>query len=88
MVKKLIGAAGGRVYEPLNTFCPCIAQTKVNRDKSMESSNNNDKVDNQDEWQEKVKAEAKKFSGSVLTEEQRRILDVAIEQIDYARERL
>ena len=51
----------------------------------MESSNNNDKVDNQDEWQEKVKAEAKNNFGVVLTEEQRRILDVAIEQIDYAR---
>ena len=51
----------------------------------MESSNNNDKVIDSEDWQEKVKADAEKFSGVVLTEEQRRILDVAIEQIDYAR---
>lgn len=54
----------------------------------MKNPNNNDKVDNQDEWQEKVKAEAEKFSGMVLTEEQRKILDVAIEQIDYARSKV
>ena len=54
----------------------------------MESSNNNDKVDNQDNWQEKVNAEANKFSSPVLTEEQRKILDVAIEQIDYARSKV
>jgi hypothetical protein len=51
----------------------------------METPIINDKVDNQDEWQEKVKAEAKNNFGVVLTEEQRMILDVAIEQIDYAR---
>jgi hypothetical protein len=51
----------------------------------MESINNNDKVEKENDLAEKVKADAKKFSGVVLTEEQRRILDVAIEQIDYAR---
>ena len=54
----------------------------------MKNSNNNDKVIDSENWQEKVKAEAKNNFGVVLTEEQRRILDVAIEQIDYARERL
>jgi len=51
----------------------------------MKNPNNNDKVDNQDEWQEKVKSEPKINFGVVLTKEQRRVLDVAIEQIDYAR---
>jgi hypothetical protein len=48
----------------------------------------NDKVIDSENWQEKVKADAKKFFSPVLTEEQQRILDVAIEQIDYARSKI
>ena len=54
----------------------------------MKNPTVNDKVTDSGDWQEKVKAEAKKFSGVVLTEEQQRILDVAIEQIDYARSKV
>ena len=43
---------------------------------------------NKDELVEKVKGEPKKNFGMVLTEEQQRILDVAIEQIDGARDTL